>query len=780
MRAMTGLFLVIITFSGVPTFALDNPSFESRDSIGPWLPLSDARGNRTQARIVQDVQHEGRQSLLLTSQEANEVAVGQVIARPVGSQWRARCWIKTKGLEELPGQDATATLRVRTVDDKVVAEAPGIAGTCDWTEVEVVFRVPPDGSVLLTLTTANPGKAAGFAWFDDLHLDRLEDAKFEQKVLNFPILWAQGRPYNKLLPKNASGEAGPWICGQVAAASIARYWSLKTKMRCSGTYWYYRGDNKERIEADYSIPFQWARMAPDLSRLPETDPRVDPVAEFVYRFCVAQRSQWRVQAGAPYYHTRDAKETLIKHFGFDSSSVRDIHFGTFLQSHSWNDLYGVLRKEIDEGRPVLICLRSTKTRGHVAVITGYRKIQDRCEFTIQWGWRGQYNPAQSFRLDAPIGRYDKFLDHWVSVGLRPDTVHEDLPLYNKVAEHWDSDYPTPLAHMALAWNQDRSEYATVLSVGPAKAQGLCYQRMSMAGLPAGKPFALGLKGNCHKPTIAWSGTAYGLAWEDPADKIATIWFARISPEDGHVLDSQPVQVGVTSDDPWRPNVSLVHNGNEFAIVWPEKGQLQFLRLSSAGVPIPGSRRTIAAGFDPHLVWLADSYVLAFATELRTVQLGRLDRDGRPQGQFQAISRQPSLGAFTPRVVWNGSQFGIAWEHFDMARRHHISFARADAECRPIEGSPVMISDFDGPARTVLAPAISTHKGEFIVTYQRDQAWLTRIDSSGHVIENRYLFQFPAFVTHVTCGDVASVLCLRGELGERSVEMESCLLPLEKQ
>ena len=780
MRRSLALSLIFATRA----FALDNPSFEFKGTMAPWRPIGTQTG-RTQAQIVQDARHEGEQSLLLAGQDGADVMIGQTVTLPAGSLWRVRCWIKTRNLEapktskpqaeESDESTPGAAVQIRSMDDSVVAEARAVSSAPDWQEVDTAFRAPAGGQFLVTLVLEN-GPAGSHVWFDDMHLDRLEDARFEQHVLNFPILWVRSAPYNKMLPKDANGHYGSWWCRQMAGAQIVRYWSMKTKLRCSGTYWYQRRDTKELISIDYNVPFRWDRMAAHLTRLPYTDPRVDPVADFVFRFTAGQRSQWpALPNGHPYYWTRSVEETFIRHFGFDGSSLRYIQFGEFLKTHSWNDLYDIIRKEIDEGRPIYMTLTGTKPGGHVVVLTGYRKVADQVEFTFHWSWHGAYNPMQTFRLDRPIRDFDTPTGHSMFIGIKPDTTHEQLPLYNKIAEQWDSDYDAWMVS-ALAWNGDRKEYAAVYPAGPKTAQRLYFQRICEDGIAYNRSFPLALRGNCRKPVIAWSGSTYGLAWEDRTDRIGTIWFTRLAPEDGWT-NTQPIRIGTGAPDAWRPSVSIVYNGTEFALAWSDNGQLQFMRISAGGVPVADSKKAVAPGIDPHLVWTGDAYALAFAGN-GAICLARLGRDGAIQGQVQKLFAQPNRGVYTPRVCWSGNQFGVAWEYVSRDRSQHICFVRADAECKLIRDSLVMVSDFSAPSGRTLDPAISAYKGEFVVTYCKGDAYLTRLSDKGVVLENRYLFWAPGYLTHVTSGDTANVLYLHPHGEERSVEVESCLFPLK--
>lgn len=247
------LQILLVLLLPTSVAALENSSFESSNGMKPWEPLPNVRLTEGQVQVVQDVSHRGKQSLMLSAPGGGEVVVGQVAMLPKTSLWQVRGWIRTQGLEESETAYPSASLQIRTMDGRIVAESPGVGGPSPWREVETTFCVPGDGRFILALVLDNSGATHAQAWFDDLRFDVPSSTRFEQKVLNFPILWNQGPPYTKLLPKNAKGEPGPWICGQVAAAMIARYWSMQTTLRCGGTYWYETRYTTERS----SRPATW-------------------------------------------------------------------------------------------------------------------------------------------------------------------------------------------------------------------------------------------------------------------------------------------------------------------------------------------------------------------------------------------------------------------------------------------------------------------------------------------------------------------------------------------
>ncbi len=155
---------------------LANAGFEGTPTVPEWRRWVYADGVPPIIRADEQVFREGRRSLLIQAQEPADVALGQTITLPSSSLWRARCWVRTEDLVARDRTDTTAALHIQTPEGATVSRGPSTAGTADWQETSLVFRVPADGQVKVVLFFVGYGKGTGKAWFDDVRLDEVAPA----------------------------------------------------------------------------------------------------------------------------------------------------------------------------------------------------------------------------------------------------------------------------------------------------------------------------------------------------------------------------------------------------------------------------------------------------------------------------------------------------------------------------------------------------------------------------------------------------------------------------
>lgn len=144
-----------------------NPSFEDLDGALPkgWR-TADRRGEASFA--VADIGHEGGRSVAISSPDGADASwVATVPIRPY-ARYRLSGWIKTEALE--PGTGRGAQVNVNGED---AWRTPAVAGTRDWTNVEVEFDAGANDALEITCLFGGWGKSSGRAWFDDVRLDLL-------------------------------------------------------------------------------------------------------------------------------------------------------------------------------------------------------------------------------------------------------------------------------------------------------------------------------------------------------------------------------------------------------------------------------------------------------------------------------------------------------------------------------------------------------------------------------------------------------------------------------
>jgi alpha-L-arabinofuranosidase len=150
---------------------LANASFEDDQNLGVWRLSVYAEGRAPVIRVDEREVKQGRRSLLVQAEEPADVALGQMVALPPASVWRARCWVRTENLRARDRTDTAAALHIQTPEATTIARGPSTFGTSDWKETDVFFRVPADGRVKVVLFFIGYGKGTGQAWFDDVRLE---------------------------------------------------------------------------------------------------------------------------------------------------------------------------------------------------------------------------------------------------------------------------------------------------------------------------------------------------------------------------------------------------------------------------------------------------------------------------------------------------------------------------------------------------------------------------------------------------------------------------------
>lgn len=155
---------------------IQNAGFEDPQHLDPWKQWVYADGKAPVIRPDDREFKEGRRALLVHAEEPADIALGQTISLPAGSVWRARCWIKTVNLQPRDATETTGALHIQTPAGATLARGSSTVGTADWKDTAVVFRVPAEGEVKLTLFFVGYGKGSGKAWFDDVRVEPVAQA----------------------------------------------------------------------------------------------------------------------------------------------------------------------------------------------------------------------------------------------------------------------------------------------------------------------------------------------------------------------------------------------------------------------------------------------------------------------------------------------------------------------------------------------------------------------------------------------------------------------------
>ncbi|MHC4400872.1 MAG: hypothetical protein ACYTG0_14440 [Planctomycetota bacterium] len=160
-----------------------NPSFEM-PAEGAELP-EPWRGSREVYSGDRQVCHTGAASLkYVNGDPARYSLASQQIPLRSGRKYRFSAWAKT---EEITGPDSGATicLEWRGRDGQWLGGSypSGVKGTCDWTRVVGVVRVPDDARSFTVTCYVRKGMT-GTAWFDDVEVVRVIDPPMRTILLS--------------------------------------------------------------------------------------------------------------------------------------------------------------------------------------------------------------------------------------------------------------------------------------------------------------------------------------------------------------------------------------------------------------------------------------------------------------------------------------------------------------------------------------------------------------------------------------------------------------------
>jgi hypothetical protein len=186
-------------------------------------------------------------------------------------------------------------------------------------------------------------------------------------------------------------------------------------------------------------------------------------------------------------------------------------------------------------------------------------------------------------------------------------------------------------------------------------------------------------GDSRDASLAWNGTEYGIIWADNRDGSWKIFFNRISAE-GELIGSN---VRITNTSGGSRDTSFVWTGTEYGVAWEDSRdgneEIYFNRISASGGLIGSDVRISNASGgsrDASLIWTGTEYGIAWEDF----------RDGNWEIYFSRISAEGDLIGSHLRVtnaygesrnaslVWTGTGYGISWEDF-RGENWNIYFAR---------------------------------------------------------------------------------------------------------
>jgi hypothetical protein len=279
---------------------------------------------------------------------------------------------------------------------------------------------------------------------------------------------------------------------------------------------------------------------------------------------------------------------------------------------------------------------------------------------------------------------------------------------------------------SIAWNGDG--YGVVWSTEYV----IYFARLDATGQKIGTDVELASgQGSRLDPRIVWTGSEYGIVWEDQRDGIyGEIYFILLD------VSGEPLigAVRVTDSNGRTGLPSIAWTGTEFGLAWQDERQpgrgIYFTRMSAEGVKIGdelwiGGEVPFASFYSPSLVWNGAGYGLVWVDNIHSnLFFTRLDPSGNELGN--EIEIESLIGAArAPTLVWNGSGYAVVWLEWPSAV---VFFRRLDASGAPI-GSVFEASSFH-----TTRPAIAWNGSHYAVVWRNgDEIRLARRAELGHRI-----------------------------------------------
>jgi len=149
-----------------PPNLLPNPSFEEGQEGQPagWKQV---KWGGEAAFDLPGVGHTGKRSAAIASEKGADASWSVTVPVEPWATYRLSGWIKTQDVKATTGRGAL--LNVHTLQG---AETKALAGTHEWTKVEVTFETRDHDAAQVNCLLGGWGLATGKAWYDDLVLEQ--------------------------------------------------------------------------------------------------------------------------------------------------------------------------------------------------------------------------------------------------------------------------------------------------------------------------------------------------------------------------------------------------------------------------------------------------------------------------------------------------------------------------------------------------------------------------------------------------------------------------------
>jgi len=309
--------------------------------------------------------------------------------------------------------------------------------------------------------------------------------------------------------------------------------------------------------------------------------------------------------------------------------------------------------------------------------------------------------------DNRTGNYEIYFTRVSAAGAK---IGSDIRVTNAAGYSFYPFLSWTGSEFGVSWHDDRDGNYEIY-----------FTRISAAGAKIGSDIRLTSDpADSFEPSLAWNGSEFGVSWRDGRDGNYEIYFSLVSAAGAKT--GSDLRVTSDANGSWAP--SLAWTGSEFGISWNDtrdgNDEIYFARVSVAGAKIGSDIRVtsnMSQSFNPSLSWSGSEFWVSwedYRDMNNEIYFARISGAGAKIGSDLRVTSDAS-DSWTPSLSWTGSEFGISWED-NRDGNYEIYFARVSPAGSQI-GSDLKVTNAVGNSRY---SSLSWTGSEFGVSWQDDR------------------------------------------------------------